>query len=94
MGEKPENAMTSESLESLESLETLVNGSIGDKAQIHDLIGETLIVARLVELGFTRGAQITLKGRAPFGEPFLVEVDGSVVALRRNEILCIKIKIN
>jgi ferrous iron transport protein A len=56
---------------------------------IRDLQGDPMIVTRLRELGFIRGAQVRVVGRAPFGEPILVEIRGAVVALRSGEAECV-----
>ena len=56
---------------------------------ITSLSGDTVVVARLRELGFITGELVRVSGRAPFGEPILVEIRGSTVALRKAEAKCI-----
>jgi Fe2+ transport system protein FeoA len=58
---------------------------------IRDLVGDEDYIARLRELGFTRGERIVLRGRTPFGDPLMVEIRGSIVALRKREAECIQI---
>lgn len=58
---------------------------------IRELQGEELLTSRLQELGFIRGERIKLRGKAPFGEPLLVEVRGSTIALRKREAQCIQL---
>jgi len=56
---------------------------------IANLAGDPVLVARLRELGFIVGADVKVVGRAPFGEPVLVEIRGSTVALRKAEARCV-----
>lgn len=56
---------------------------------IANLSGNAVLVARLRELGFIVGADVKVVGRAPFGEPVLVEIRGSTVALRKAEARCV-----
>lgn len=53
--------------------------------------GPEHLVVRLLELGFTKGVQTRVIGRALFGSPVFVEVRGAVLALRENEAECIQI---
>ncbi len=58
---------------------------------IISLAGDDLLVSRLQELGFIRGEPVKVRGRAPFGEPLLVEVRGTTIALRKREAQCIQL---
>lgn len=58
---------------------------------IRDLEGDAVVLARLRELGFIRGERVRVRGRAPFGEPILVEIRGTTVALRRREAECVRL---
>lgn len=70
---------------------TLVEAPVKFEGTISNLVGEDLLVSRLQELGFIRGEQVKIRGRAPFGEPLLVEVRGTTIALRKREAQCIQI---
>lgn len=70
---------------------TLLDQANGFSGVIRALKGEALIVDRLRELGFVPGHRVTLKGRAPFGDPLIVDVNGTTVAIRRAEALCIQL---
>jgi len=59
------------------------------EGSITKLEGDPSVVARLRELGFIRGEAVKVVGRAPFGEPILIEIRGSTVALRRSEAACV-----
>jgi Fe2+ transport system protein FeoA len=68
---------------------TLAECPVTSKGTIRDLQGDSVIVARLREMGFIRGEEVEIVGTAPFGEPILVELRGAVVALRRQEAQCV-----
>jgi ferrous iron transport protein A len=70
---------------------TLANSPLNQTGRISDLQGDSVIVQRLREIGFVRGEEVQVRGRAPFGEPILVEIRGAVVALRKTEALCVKL---
>ncbi len=58
---------------------------------IQEIVGPQDTVQRLMELGFTAGENIAVVGVAPFGSPILVELRGSVFALRDCEAKCLKV---
>jgi ferrous iron transport protein A len=66
--------------------------SLGDRESmsIVALEGETLLTSRLRELGFIGGEVVTVRGRAPFGDPLLIELRGFCVALRKGEAKCVR----
>lgn len=71
---------------------TLVDASAQDGIlKVARLSGDLRLTARLRELGFIVGEPIQVLGRAPFGEPILVEVRGATVALRKREAACVEI---
>lgn len=72
-------------------MKNLTQMPLNFEGQIANLSGDDLLVSRLQELGFIRGEKIKLQGKAPFGEPFLVEVRGSTIALRKREAECIQL---
>ena len=59
------------------------------ESPITGLEGDPVVVMRLRELGFIRGELVRLSGRAPFGEPLLIEIRGTTVALRKREAECV-----
>ena len=61
------------------------------EGRITALEGDPIIVARLRELGFIRGEAVRVTGRAPFGEPILVAIRGTTIALRKTEATCVKL---
>ncbi len=74
-------------------MSTLNDLSIGDFAEIssHE-ISEAATRARLLALGFTRGARVRVVGFGPAGDLLLLKVHGSVIALRRSEAEYISVR--
>lgn len=72
-------------------VKTLIDSPLNQPQRITDLKGDKVIVSRLREIGFVRGEEVQVRGRAPFGEPILVEIRGAVVALRKTEALCVQL---
>ena len=73
------------------SVTTLASLDLDQPAVIRDLQGDPVVVSRLREIGFVRGEAVIAVGRAPFGEPILVELRGAVIALRKAEAACVKL---
>ncbi len=47
---------------------------------------------RLIELGFTPGQNIELIGKSIFNDPVAFSIRGTVVAVRKSEASCIKVR--
>ena len=73
------------------SLTTLASIDTEIPSIIQDLQGDPVVVSRLREIGFVRGESVVVRGRAPFGDPILVEIRGAVIALRKGEAACVKL---
>jgi ferrous iron transport protein A len=71
---------------------TLANAPLNTDFVIGDLIGDAVFVARLREIGFIRGETVRVSGRAPFGDPLLIEIRGAMIALRIKEAGCVQVK--
>ncbi|MDV0441205.1 FeoA family protein [Methanorbis furvi] len=57
----------------------------GSSATVASLEHGAEITKRLLELGITRGTDITVLGNAPLGDPMIVRVRGCQFAIRKNE---------
>lgn len=68
---------------------TLAEAPVNFRGPIQGLEGDSVLLARLRELGFVPGEVATVKGRAAFGEPILVSLRNMTVALRKQEAECI-----
>lgn len=54
-------------------------------ARVVQVIGNGSLRQRLLDLGFTQNTIIKVKGAAPLGDPIMVSLRGTTVALRRDE---------
>jgi ferrous iron transport protein A len=59
--------------------------SLNREVRIEHLDGPRQDCARLLDLGFTPGEEITVTQHAPLGDPLIVRVRGALLALRRRE---------
>jgi ferrous iron transport protein A len=56
---------------------------------IRDVVGDSVICQRLLEVGFTPGQSVTVLAAAPLKGPLAVTLRGTIMALRREEAACI-----
>lgn len=64
---------------------TLSQISVGQTAQIVDVIGDDGIAIRLMEMGLIEGEPVTFVGAAPLGDPLEFAVRGYRLSLRKSE---------
>ena len=66
-------------------LKTLDLFEIGETGQIKKVEGEGKLRRRLFDMGVTPGAIVTLRKKAPFGDPLEVNIRGYELSLRKAE---------
>jgi ferrous iron transport protein A len=59
--------------------------TVGQTARVIDVNGDDAVAVRLLEMGLVDGAEITLLGAAPLGDPLEFLVRGSRLSLRKTE---------
>lgn len=64
---------------------TLDDLGSGESAIIHDVTAKPALGRRLLEMGLTSGANLSLVRRAPSGDPVEIMVRGYHLTLRRSE---------
>jgi ferrous iron transport protein A len=64
---------------------TLAALRIGVPAHVAQLDGVDEVSLRLMEMGLTPGAEVTVIGVAPLGDPLEIEVRGYRLSLRKSE---------
>lgn len=64
----------------------------GHILEILDFEGDSIILERMRELGLRIGIRMQFIRRAPFGGPFLFQVSTTLLALRAEELECLKFK--
>lgn len=71
------------------SLATL---AVGERAKVVQIDGVDEIACRLMEMGLTPGAAVSLIGVAPLGDPLEVELRGYRLSLRRAEATRVEVE--
>ena len=66
---------------------------IGEKGVVIMVEGEGRLRRRLFDMGITPGANITLKKKAPLGDPIEINVRGYELTLRNSEACLITLKL-
>lgn len=74
------------------NVSTLAALSIGTDAKVKNIIGETAVTRRLMEMGVVPGVSVRVVKTAPFGCPLEIRVRGYNLAIRRNEAESIEIQ--
>jgi ferrous iron transport protein A len=73
-------------------MRTAAELSYGERGTITDIDTSHPSSRRILEFGFTPGQVIELFSKATFNDPIAILIRGSLVAIRRSEADCIKIK--
>ena len=72
---------------------TLANLKIGDNAKVTNILGETAVTKRLMEMGVVPGVSVRVVKSAPFGDPIEIRVRGYSLAMRKAEAETIEIQV-
>lgn len=67
--------------------------NIGEVGQITNVEGEGKIRKRLFDMGVTNGAVVTLRKKAPLGDPIEVTIRGYELTLRKNEAIAVTLEV-
>lgn len=70
----------------------LSNLSVGQSAKIVKVNGEGAVRRRLFDMGVTPGAEVTLRKKAPLGDPIEVNIRGYELTLRKSEAACAEVE--
>ncbi|MCI6908508.1 MAG: FeoA family protein [Clostridiaceae bacterium] len=73
-------------------MNTLRNASIGSTVRVVRLHGEGAVKRRIMDMGLTRGVEVTVRKVAPLGDPIEVTVRGYELSLRRADAEMIEIE--
>jgi Fe2+ transport system protein FeoA len=65
----------------------------GQKVRLAAFEGPPLIIERLIDMGFHQNVELENLGRLPFSGPLLVRCEQTLLALREEEAMCLKIQI-
>ena len=64
-------------------MKTLRETAIGDTVKIVKVHGEGAVRRRIMDMGITKGAEVTVRKVAPLGDPIEVTVRGYELSLRK-----------
>ena len=67
--------------------------AIGERGKIVAVNGEGRIRRRLFDMGVTPGAELTMRKRAPLGDPIEITIRGYELTLRKTEASCVEVEI-
>ncbi len=67
--------------------------SIGETGIIKSVSGEGKLRRRLFDMGVTPGAEVTLRKKAPLGDPLEINLRGYELTLRKTEAACVSLEV-
>lgn len=72
---------------------TLAPLPIGSTGRVVEVQGSDEVAQRLMEMGLTPGAEFTIIGQAPLGDPLELELRGYRLSVRRSEAARITVEL-
>ena len=73
-------------------MKTLRDARIGETVRVVKLHGEGAVKRRIMDMGITRGVEITLRKVAPLGDPMEMTVRGYELTLRKADAEIIEVE--
>ena len=73
-------------------MKTLKDVKIGESAVIEKLHGEGALKRRIMDMGLTRGTQVSVRKVAPLGDPMELTVRGYELSVRKADAELIEVK--
>jgi ferrous iron transport protein A len=70
---------------------TLAELAVGAGARVRNIAGTDEVANSLLEMGLTPGADLTIVGTAPLGDPLELEIRGYRLSIRRSEAARVEI---
>ena len=64
---------------------------VGESAKIVRLAGEGAVKRRMMDMGLTKGTEVTVRKVAPLGDPIELTVRGYELSIRKDEAATIEI---
>ena len=65
---------------------------IGDTVKVKKLTGEGAVKRRIMDLGLTKGTQVTVRKVAPLGDPIEVTVRGYELSIRKADAEMVEVE--
>lgn len=73
-------------------MKTLKGTAIGETVKVIKLHGEGAVKRRIMDMGITRGVEVTVRKVAPLGDPVEVTVRGYELSLRKADAEMIEVE--
>lgn len=73
-------------------MKTLKTAKIGDTVTVVKLHGEGAVKRRIMDMGITKGVEVTIRKVAPLGDPIEVTVRGYELSIRKADAELIEIQ--
>lgn len=73
-------------------MKTLQDVEIGQTAKVRRLTGEGPLRRRIMDMGITKGVEITVRKVAPLGDPIEITLRGYELSIRKQEAATILIE--
>lgn len=73
-------------------MKTLKEVPIGSTAKVKKLHGEGAVKRRIMDMGITRGIEVTVRKVAPLGDPIEVTVRGYELSIRKADAAMIEVE--
>ena len=67
--------------------------TVGESGKITSVTGEGRIRRRLFDMGVTPGAELTMRKKAPLGDPIEITVRGYELTLRKTEAEFVEVEL-
>lgn len=73
-------------------MRTLRDVAIGSSAKVKKLHGEGAVKRRIMDMGITKGVEVTVQKVAPLGDPLEVTVRGYQLSLRKADAEMVEVE--
>ena len=73
-------------------MKTLKEVAIGSSAKVVKLHGEGALKRRIMDMGITKGVEITVRKVAPLGDPIEITVRGYELSIRKSDADLIEVE--
>lgn len=73
-------------------MKTLREVKIGETAKVKKLHGEGAVKRRIMDMGITKGAEVSVRKVAPLGDPVEITVRGYELTLRKADAEMIEVE--
>lgn len=72
-------------------MKSLRDAKIGETVRVLKLNGEGAVKCRIMDMGITKGTQVTIRKAAPLGDPVEVTVRGYELSIRKSDAEMIEV---